>query len=125
MHQLSGQPGGSRQLSSPTSALPTTLASLDFSFSPLSCHPSSDRPRVPASQVKETRKIWGQDDVSITGTCIRVPVMRAHAESINLEFENDISGACAVCAFVCFVGVCVCHCLVRPACLCSVGPGSR
>lgn len=41
--------------------------------------------------VKETHKIWGQDDVAITATCIRVPIMRAHAESINLEFERDIS----------------------------------
>lgn len=41
--------------------------------------------------VKETKKIWGQQDVSITATCIRVPIMRAHAESINLEFDRDIS----------------------------------
>lgn len=41
--------------------------------------------------VKETKKIWGQDDVAITATCIRVPIMRAHAESINLEFARDIS----------------------------------
>jgi aspartate-semialdehyde dehydrogenase len=41
--------------------------------------------------VNETHKIWGQKDVSITATCIRVPIMRAHAESINLEFEQDIS----------------------------------
>lgn len=41
--------------------------------------------------VKETHKIWGTSDVRITATCIRVPVMRAHAESINLEFERDIS----------------------------------
>ena len=41
--------------------------------------------------VKETEKIWGQQDVSITATCIRVPIMRAHAESINLEFDRDIS----------------------------------
>ena len=34
--------------------------------------------------VKETKKIWGTEDISITATCIRVPVMRAHAESINL-----------------------------------------
>jgi aspartate-semialdehyde dehydrogenase len=43
--------------------------------------------------VKETHKIWGQKDVNITATCIRVPVMRAHAESINLEFTRDISEA--------------------------------
>jgi aspartate-semialdehyde dehydrogenase len=41
--------------------------------------------------VKETRKIWGTDDVAITATCIRVPVMRAHAESINLEFGREVS----------------------------------
>jgi len=29
--------------------------------------------------------------VNISTTCIRVPVMRAHAESINLEFEKDIT----------------------------------
>ena len=41
--------------------------------------------------VKETKKIWGTDDVAITATCIRVPIMRAHAESINLEFDRDVS----------------------------------
>lgn len=41
--------------------------------------------------VKETHKIWGEPDIAITATCIRVPVMRAHAESINLEFERDVS----------------------------------
>ena len=42
-------------------------------------------------QVKETQKIWHDKDVNITATCIRVPVMRAHAESINLEFESPLS----------------------------------
>eukprot|EP00210_Caulerpa_lentillifera_P007068 g6761.t1 len=41
--------------------------------------------------VKETRKIWKKPDVQVTATCIRVPVMRAHAESINVHFENPIS----------------------------------
>lgn len=41
--------------------------------------------------VKETTKIMGSDAIRVTATCIRVPVMRAHAESINLEFERDIS----------------------------------
>ncbi len=41
--------------------------------------------------VKETHKIWGQavnEQTAITATCVRVPVMRAHAEAINLEFEE-------------------------------------
>jgi len=40
--------------------------------------------------VKETRKIWNFNDVNITATCIRVPVMRAHAESINLTLKNPL-----------------------------------
>ena len=43
--------------------------------------------------VKETHKIWSYKDVRITATCIRVPVMRAHAESINLEFSEDFDEA--------------------------------
>ena len=41
--------------------------------------------------VMETRKIWGAQDVQIAATCIRVPVMRAHAESINLELDGELS----------------------------------
>ena len=41
--------------------------------------------------VKETKKIWKTDDVAITATCIRVPIMRAHAESLNLELASDLS----------------------------------
>lgn len=62
-----------------------------------SAEPLRPNPLPPSLQVKETAKIWGENDVAITATCIRVPVMRAHAESINLEFENDISGAQLLC----------------------------
>ncbi len=51
--------------------------------------------------VHETHKIWNQfngDQSAITATCIRVPVMRAHAESINLEFENPITEEQAIAA---------------------------
>lgn len=40
--------------------------------------------------VKETRKIWNDNSVRVTATCIRVPVMRAHAESVNLQFEQPL-----------------------------------
>ena len=40
---------------------------------------------------RETRKIFGDDTIRVTATCIRVPVMRAHCESINLEFTNPIT----------------------------------
>lgn len=38
--------------------------------------------------VNETRKIFGVPDLRITATCVRVPVLRAHSESINLEFAQ-------------------------------------
>ena len=38
--------------------------------------------------VKETWKIWNDKDVKVTATCIRVPVLRAHSESINLTLRN-------------------------------------
>jgi len=41
--------------------------------------------------VNETRKIFGTQDLRITATCVRVPVLRAHSEAINLEFETPLS----------------------------------
>ncbi len=41
--------------------------------------------------VKETRKIFGDAKIMIAATCIRVPIPRAHCESINLEFTQPIT----------------------------------
>ena len=41
--------------------------------------------------VNETRKIFGDQDMRITATCVRVPVLRAHSEAINLEFDLPFS----------------------------------
>ena len=38
--------------------------------------------------INETRKIFGTPDLRITATCVRVPVLRAHSEAINLEFDQ-------------------------------------
>lgn len=38
--------------------------------------------------VNETRKIFDEPELRISATCIRVPVLRAHSEAINLEFEQ-------------------------------------
>ncbi|WP_088891873.1 aspartate-semialdehyde dehydrogenase [Leptolyngbya ohadii] len=43
--------------------------------------------------VNETRKIFGTPDLRITATCVRVPVLRAHSEAINLEFASPFSVA--------------------------------
>jgi aspartate-semialdehyde dehydrogenase len=36
----------------------------------------------------ETRKILGMPDLGINVTCIRVPVLRAHSESVTIEFQG-------------------------------------
>src|SRR5580765_7965813 len=41
--------------------------------------------------VNETRKIFNEPKMMVTATCVRVPVPRAHCESINLEFERPIT----------------------------------
>lgn len=41
--------------------------------------------------VHETRKIFDCPEIAITCTCIRIPVLRAHCESINLEFAEAIT----------------------------------
>jgi aspartate-semialdehyde dehydrogenase len=41
--------------------------------------------------VNETRKIFDCPEIMITCTCIRIPVFRAHCESINLEFTDPIT----------------------------------
>jgi aspartate-semialdehyde dehydrogenase len=40
---------------------------------------------------RETQKIFHRDDLLVTATCVRVPVLRSHAESLNLETERHIS----------------------------------
>jgi aspartate-semialdehyde dehydrogenase len=39
----------------------------------------------------ETRKILADPDLAITATCVRVPVLRAHTESINLTLKQPLS----------------------------------
>jgi aspartate-semialdehyde dehydrogenase len=39
--------------------------------------------------VNETRKIIGDDSIQLTATCVRIPVIGGHSESVNIEFEND------------------------------------
>ncbi|MBX3114802.1 MAG: aspartate-semialdehyde dehydrogenase [Fimbriimonadaceae bacterium] len=39
--------------------------------------------------IQETKKILDDPDILVNPTCIRVPVMRAHSESITIEFEGN------------------------------------
>ena len=40
--------------------------------------------------INETNKILGAQ-INITATCVRIPVLVSHAESVNIEFENDFT----------------------------------
>jgi aspartate-semialdehyde dehydrogenase len=39
--------------------------------------------------VNETRKIMQDDNIRVTATTVRIPVIGGHSESVNVEFEND------------------------------------
>lgn len=39
----------------------------------------------------ETRKIMHSDDISVSATCVRVPVLRAHSEAIWVETETPLT----------------------------------
>ena len=41
--------------------------------------------------LNESRKMLHDPNLMISCTCVRVPVLRAHSEALNLEFENDIT----------------------------------
>jgi aspartate-semialdehyde dehydrogenase len=41
--------------------------------------------------MKETKKILDDENIKITATCVRVPTIGGHAESVNIEFENKFS----------------------------------
>jgi aspartate-semialdehyde dehydrogenase len=41
--------------------------------------------------VNETRKIFEDEKIMVTATCIRVPIPRAHCESINIEFTQPMT----------------------------------
>ena len=43
--------------------------------------------------VNETRKIFAAPQLKVTATCVRVPILRAHSEAINLEFEQPFEVA--------------------------------
>ena len=41
--------------------------------------------------VAETKKIFEDNSVKVAPTCVRVPVLRCHSESINIEFDRPVS----------------------------------
>ncbi|MFN3927196.1 MAG: aspartate-semialdehyde dehydrogenase [Pseudanabaenaceae cyanobacterium] len=43
--------------------------------------------------VRESRKIMGIPNLRLTATCVRVPVLRAHSEAVNIEFQAPFPAA--------------------------------
>ncbi|MFP6642462.1 MAG: aspartate-semialdehyde dehydrogenase [Candidatus Latescibacterota bacterium] len=41
--------------------------------------------------IRETRKMFHDDGLLVTPTCIRVPILRAHSEAMNVEFEEPVT----------------------------------
>ena len=39
----------------------------------------------------ETRKIMGEPELRVSSTCVRVPVITGHSESVNLQTRDDLS----------------------------------
>lgn len=55
--------------------------------------------------VNETRKIMGDDSIEVSPTTVRVPVMVAHSESVNVECEQELDIADVREALSAFPGV--------------------
>ena len=43
--------------------------------------------------IRETHKIFGDDSIRVSATCVRVPVLRAHSMAIHFECERPITPA--------------------------------
>ena len=41
--------------------------------------------------VNETKKIMRDDNIHVTATCVRIPVMGGHSESVNVEFNQEFN----------------------------------
>jgi len=39
----------------------------------------------------ETKKIMNDDTIAVTATCVRIPTIGGHSESVNIEFEKDFN----------------------------------
>jgi aspartate-semialdehyde dehydrogenase len=55
--------------------------------------------------IKETRKIFGLPCLAVSATCVRVPVFRAHSETVNVEFDKPISADQARAALASWPGI--------------------
>jgi len=47
--------------------------------------------REELKMINETRKIMGKNDLAITATCVRIPTLFGHGESVNIEFDKKVT----------------------------------
>ncbi len=73
---------------------PPTVLPHPYAFNVFSHNASVDRltgyNEEEMKMVNETRKIFADPDIRISATCVRVPVLRAHCEALNIEFTSPI-----------------------------------
>jgi aspartate-semialdehyde dehydrogenase len=41
--------------------------------------------------INETRKILGDQEIRVSATCVRVPVLNGHSEAVNVQFRDPLS----------------------------------
>ena len=49
----------------------------------------NDYTKEEMKMVKETVKILQDENVKVTATCVRIPTIGGHSESVNIEFDNE------------------------------------
>ncbi|MBK6265522.1 aspartate-semialdehyde dehydrogenase [Marivirga sp. S37H4] len=49
----------------------------------------NDYTKEEMKMVNETRKIFSDESIGVSATCVRLPVMGGHSESVNVTFEKD------------------------------------
>lgn len=49
----------------------------------------NDYTKEEIKMIEETKKILNDENLSITATCVRVPVLNSHSESINVELNTE------------------------------------
>lgn len=49
----------------------------------------NDYTKEEMKMINETKKIMGDDSIQVTATCVRMPTMGGHSESVNIEFHKD------------------------------------
>jgi hypothetical protein len=94
-----GGPGGARRRARP--------GVISHPLNPPTPNPTHPHPLTHTTPTLNAHAPWQDDTVKITATCVRVPVMRAHAESINLEFERPVTEAAAKAALAKAEGVAI------------------